>query len=36
MADGDRLWDVHDLDRWIESLKNPSSEDVDVIVSRLE
>jgi hypothetical protein len=22
MADGDRLWDVRDLDRWIDSLKN--------------
>src|SRR5262249_20202172 len=22
MADGDRLWDVRDLDQWIDSLKN--------------
>jgi hypothetical protein len=31
MADGDRLWDVQDLDRWIESLKygsNPAGEDI--------
>jgi hypothetical protein len=27
MADGDRLWDVQDLDRWIDSLKNGERDD---------
>jgi hypothetical protein len=36
MADGDRLWDVRDLDHWIDSLKNGSGDETDAIVSRLE
>jgi hypothetical protein len=36
MADGDRLWDVRDLDRWIDSLKNDPDDDANAIVSRLE
>jgi hypothetical protein len=36
MADGDRLWDVRDLDRWIDSLKNDFGDDVNAIVARLE
>jgi hypothetical protein len=35
MADGDRLWDVLDLDKWIDSLKAPKSSDADAIVVRL-
>jgi len=34
MADGDRLWDVLDLDKWIDSLKEPKSNDADAIVAR--
>jgi hypothetical protein len=36
MADGDCLWDVRDLDRWIDSLKNDPDDDASAIVSRLE
>jgi hypothetical protein len=36
MADGDRLWDVRDLDRWIDSLKNDFGDDANAIVARLE
>lgn len=36
MADGDRLWDVHDLDAWIDSIKAGPSDDADAIVARLE
>jgi hypothetical protein len=36
MADGDLLWDVHDLDRWIETLKNDVGDDASAIVARLE
>jgi hypothetical protein len=36
MPDGDLLWDVHDLDRWIETLKNDVSDDASAIVARLE
>jgi len=36
MGDGDRLWDVRDLDRWIDSLKNDSADDVNAIIARLE
>jgi len=25
MPNGDKLWDVHDLDRWIDSLKGPAA-----------
>ena len=31
MADGDRLWDVQDLDRWIESLKHGSDPAEDIL-----
>ena len=37
MADGDRLWDVRDLDRWIDSLKIDSGhDDAEAIMSRLK
>jgi hypothetical protein len=36
MADGNMLWDVHDLDRWIETLKNDVGDDASAIVARLE
>jgi hypothetical protein len=36
MPDGDLLWDVHDLDRWIETLKNDVGDDASAIVERLE
>jgi hypothetical protein len=36
MADGDRLWDVRDLDRWIDSLKSDFGDEASAIVSRLE
>ena len=36
MADGDRLWDVRDLDRWIDSLKNKLGDDSAAILARLE
>jgi hypothetical protein len=36
MADGDLLWDVQDLDRWIETLKNEVGDDDSAIVARLE
>jgi hypothetical protein len=35
MADGDRLWDVRDLDRWIDSLKVGGLDEADAIVARL-
>jgi hypothetical protein len=35
MADGDRLWDVQDLDRWIDGLKAGRGDDMDAIISRL-
>jgi hypothetical protein len=35
MADGDRLWDVCDLDRWIDTLKHDTGEDANSIVARL-
>jgi predicted alpha/beta hydrolase family esterase len=35
MADGDRLWDVRDLDQWIDSLKASGNGDGDDIVARL-
>lgn len=31
MADGDRLWDVQDLDRWIDSLKEGSAGGDDIL-----
>jgi hypothetical protein len=36
MADGDRLWDVRDLDQWIDSLKHDNVDDANAIVARLE
>ena len=36
MADGDQLWDVRDLDHWIESLKAGVEDDACTIVGRLE
>jgi hypothetical protein len=35
MADGDLLWDVQDLDRWIDALKDEYADGED-IVRRLE
>jgi hypothetical protein len=36
MADGDLLWDVRDLDQWIDSLKTGlADEDTDSILARL-
>ena len=35
MANGDRLWDVLDLDRWIDSLKAGHDASGDDIISRL-
>ena len=31
MVDGDRLWDVQDLDRWIDSLKEGLAEGEDIL-----
>jgi hypothetical protein len=37
MPDGDQLWDVQDLDKWIDSLKSGNlDESADSIVARLE
>jgi hypothetical protein len=36
MADGDLLWDVYDLDKWIDSLKDDTRDQTaDAIVARL-
>ncbi len=35
MADGDRLWDVQDLDRWIDSLKANSDDEAEQALARL-
>ena len=35
MADGDRLWDVQDLDCWIDSLKVGGADAAETIVARL-
>lgn len=35
MANGDRLWDVVDLDRWIDGLKAGSEANGDDIIERL-
>lgn len=35
MADGDLLWDVLDLDKWIDTLKSSAGDDTDAIVARL-
>lgn len=31
MPDGDKLWDVHDLDKWIDGLKDGTANDDDII-----
>lgn len=31
MPDGDKLWDVVDLDKWIEGLKSGASSDDDIV-----
>jgi hypothetical protein len=36
MADGDRLWDVRDLDRWIDAMKEGVDDDAGAIVARLK
>jgi hypothetical protein len=36
MKDGDRLWDVQDLDAWIDSMKIGRDDDADAILARLE
>jgi hypothetical protein len=36
MADGDLLWDVHDLDKWIDSMKTSSEDDACTILARLK
>jgi hypothetical protein len=36
MADGDLLWDVRDLDSWIDGLKSGCNGDADAIVARLK
>jgi hypothetical protein len=37
MPDGDQLWDVQDLDKWIDSLKSDNSDETaDLIVARLD
>jgi len=35
MPDGSQRWDLHDLDRWIDSLKAGGGCEADAIVSRL-
>ncbi|KFG66725.1 hypothetical protein JH26_25575 [Microvirga sp. BSC39] len=35
MADGDLLWDVQDLDRWIDGLKTGSLDEADQALARL-
>jgi hypothetical protein len=36
MSDGDLLWDVQDLDKWIDSLKSGSNDDTtDAIIEKL-
>jgi hypothetical protein len=35
MADGDKLWDVQDLDKWIDGLKAGKPCDADDIIARL-
>jgi hypothetical protein len=36
MADGDHLWDVRDLDCWIDAMKAGTEDDAGAIVARLE
>jgi hypothetical protein len=35
MADGDRLWDVQDLDRWIDGLKTGAMDEAEQALARL-
>jgi hypothetical protein len=35
MSDGDLLWDVRDLDHWIDSLKHDEDSGSDAILARL-
>jgi hypothetical protein len=35
MADGDLLWDVQDLDRWIDSLKSGKLDEAEAALARL-
>jgi hypothetical protein len=35
MADGDLLWDVHDLDSWIDSLKSGKLDEAEAALARL-
>ena len=35
MPNGDRLWEVHDLDRWIDSLKTGSADEAERAIARL-
>jgi hypothetical protein len=35
MPNGDKLWDVLDLDKWIDSLKAGKSSEADEIIARL-
>lgn len=35
-ANGDRRWDVEDLDAWLNSLKGAESASIDSILARLE
>ena len=35
MTDGDLLWDVQDLDRWIESLKSGKIDEAEAALARL-
>jgi hypothetical protein len=35
MPSGDKLWDVIDLDKWIDSLKGDKLSDIDEIIARL-
>ncbi len=35
MADGDLLWDVQDLDRWIDSLKSAKLDEAEAALARL-
>lgn len=35
MADGDLLWDVQDLDRWIDNLKGEKLDEAEAALARL-
>ncbi len=36
MPNGEKLWDIQDLDRWIDSLKAGGDADADELIARLE